>query len=92
MFVFLDRSHKSSLDICRGHSSQGPVNKQRRRKNQADVDLIEVVDLLEETDEQTDNSSDEDTVSKTTDVITITDVKKVLVPQQRRLQTTRPTH
>lgn len=50
--------------ICRkiqnlSESGQDFLQRQKRR---VDVDLIEVVDLLDETDEQTDNSSDEEKV------------------------------
>lgn len=75
--VVLDLLDRSKPDICRGQRLRESVNKQRRHKNRADADLVEVVDLLDETDEPTDKSSDKEiVVTKTTNIITVTNVKK----------------
>ncbi|KAK2826846.1 hypothetical protein Q5P01_021060 [Channa striata] len=72
---------KSRPENCRDQRS---ITKRRRYKKQTDVDLMEVVDLLEETEEAeepTYASSDEGRViTKTTEVITITKVEDSEVP------------
>ncbi|XP_026195007.1 MAX dimerization protein MGA a isoform X3 [Anabas testudineus] len=74
--VVLDLLDRSKPDICRGQRLRESVNKQRRHKNRADADLVEVVDLLDETDEPTDKSSDKEiVVTKTTNIITVTNDK-----------------
>lgn len=64
--VVLYDSVQRNQNMCRDHRFRESVVKQRTRKKQADV---EVVDLLD-TDEPTDNSSDEDmVVTKTPDIM-----------------------
>ncbi|XP_041809644.1 MAX dimerization protein MGA a isoform X4 [Chelmon rostratus] len=76
----------SSGQASSGQASSGQASSRRQRSPEPDSRLsgtgsrpgalMEVKDLLDETDEQTDNSSDEErVVAKTTDVITVTDTE-----------------